>query len=193
MRLIRDVKWYITRPEGPQPCKHRYSFGSFFLPFEDLIKKDPSSLFSQSLHDLLTCLMNAMCHRPIAPIEVKPKLKDSGGLRIIQNPTAVDVEVVSIEDIEAHQDEQATILFRLLIRCFGKQFVRGLIEDEIKVHYHETGQDLVHLAIYGGLYGLVFDVLIDELEYDVDFYRPPRRRLTLLHTVAKYRMPQYDA
>jgi len=48
----------------------------------------------------------------------------------------------------------------------------------------------VHLAIYGGLYGLVFDVLIDELEYDVDFYQPPRRRLTLLHTVAKYRMPQ---
>ena len=120
MRIIRDVKWYITRPDGPNPWKHRYNLGSFFLPFEDLIESDPSSLFSQSLPDVLTCLMNAMCHRPIGPIEVKAKVKDSRGLMIIQKSTAVDIEVVSVEDIEAHQDEQATILFRLLIRCFGK-------------------------------------------------------------------------
>ena len=30
--------------------------------------------------------------------------------------------------------------------------------------------------------------MIDELEYDLDFYKPPNRRLTVLHTIAKYRV-----
>ena len=30
------------------------------------------------------------------------------------------------------------------------------------------------------------------MSYDVDFYRPPRRRLTLLHTIAKYRLHEWS-
>ena len=45
----------------------------------------------------------------------------------------------------------------------------------------------MHLAVYGGMYRLVKEIIIGELDYDVDFYEIPRRRLTLLHTIAKYR------
>ena len=46
-----------------------------------------------------------------------------------------------------------------------------MISDEINSSSTgETGLDLVHLAAYGGLYKLVNEVMIDELEYDLDFY-----------------------
>ena len=48
--------------------------------------------------------------------------------------------------------------------------MQALIEDEIQVHFGETGLDMVHLAVYGGLYGLIDEVMIEELDYDVDFY-----------------------
>ena len=50
----------------------------------------------------------------------------------------------------------------------------------------------MHLAVYGGLYRLVHEIMISELNYEVDFYQPPRRRLTLLHTVAKYRTHEWS-
>ena len=74
------------------------------------------------------------------------------------------------EDIEKHSDMQAAILFSLLGRYFSREWMQALIEDEIQVHFGETGLDMVHLAAYGGLYGLINTVMIDELDYDVDFY-----------------------
>ena len=75
-----------------------------------------------------------------------------------------------------------------MIRAFGCQKVKLAIEEvQPWVCYQETGQDLVHIAAYYGLYDCILDIMISELGYDVDFYQPPYRKLTLLHTVVKYR------
>ena len=78
------------------------------------------------------------------------------------------------------------------MRVYDKPWLCKVIGAEQWVCYKETGQDLAHLAVYGGLYRLVHEIMISELGYDVDFYQPPRRRLTLLHTIAKYRTHEWD-
>ncbi len=53
---------------------------------------------------------------------------------------------------------------------------------------YESVQDeftMVHLAAREGLYYVVH-YFIDELGFDVDFYKPPHQKLTLLHVVAKF-------
>ena len=44
----------------------------------------------------------------------------------------------------------------------------------------------VHLAAREGLY-YVLHYFIDELGFNIDFYKPPNHRLTLLHVIAKFR------
>ena len=74
-----------------------------------------------------------------------------------------------------------------MTRAFGHEKLSNLIrESQSWVPYHETGQDLVHVAAYYGLYDLIIDFMIPQLGYDVDFYETPHRKLTLLHTVVKY-------
>ena len=57
-RVIRDIKFGLVTHSYWNIC---YNIGNFFLAFEDLIRKDPSDIFSQNMHELINVVMPVMC------------------------------------------------------------------------------------------------------------------------------------
>lgn len=49
---------------------------------------------------------------------------------------------------------------------------------------------IVHLAARYGHYKVV-DYFISEHKFDVDYYKPPLQRLTLLHVIAKFHLTEF--
>ena len=63
-----------------------------------MIRKDPSDIFSQNMYDLINVVMPIMCTK--------------------NNP-----HPVKKVEVEAHQDKQAVILFRMLSRVYEKSWM----------------------------------------------------------------------
>ena len=59
-RVVRDIKYGIIEDGTPTGTKY-YNIGNFFLVFEDLMRRDPSDIFSTNMQDLINVVMPLMC------------------------------------------------------------------------------------------------------------------------------------
>ena len=62
---------------------------------------------------------------------------------------------------------------------------------EIIMMPQRNGLSLIHIMIQLGLYQFVRDIAIEKLGYRVDYFHP-FTRMTLIHTVARYRTDPWD-
>ena len=51
--------------------------------------------------------------------------------------------------------------------------------------YSDEQLTIAHMAIKGKMYRFLHEVVLDEYDFDVDYYKP-YAKLTLLHILAKY-------
>jgi len=84
-------------------------------------------------------------------------------------------------------ERQAIIFFRVLVRLYNKSTVKeslGMLDTTFC--FSGAANTIVHQAVEYGFLKLSYQVFIDEIGFNPDYYTPNSRQ-TLVHTLIKYR------
>ena len=52
--------------------------------------------------------------------------------------------------------------------------------------YADEKLTIAHMAVKGKLFRFLHEIVLDVYDFDVDYYKPPFAKMTLLHIIAVY-------